>query len=369
MPIKQQQIWLLGGSGDVGSKTARALSSAMPLSLVIVGRNTGRAAAVAETAGPNARAVTLDVTRPDAPLVIEAGATVINFVEATPPSLADAVVAQGGRFIETSASPDYVTALEGAQLPGFAVLHAGLAPGLTNVMAAEIKRQAPDTVTIDVVVEPGMSRHHGNAGTLWTLRSAGIDYPLRLCGRESRLPAGALSRRVSFRGDAKDRTAIGFGFSDQYAMARNLELSTARTFLAIESAWITHALSMFLAMGLGRWVARHAAAIARLVNSGPTFGRSGTRVMAEGFNSEGKPTGRMEIHSANQAEMTAVMIVEAVRAALATHSRGVVQFAWLISFNNAAAALTQALPETRVFSQPEPFESPPERNCFDDAHT
>lgn len=352
----QNTIWLIGGSGDVGAKTARLLSSNPALSIVVAGRNRARASASIRDLGKNVRAVVLDVTAPGAAEAIDAGATIVNFVEATPHSLAEAVIAGGGRFIETSASPDLVAVLEerfrGTALPGLAIVNTGLAPGMTNILATELKSRAPDTRSLDIVIELGMGRHHGAAGTFWTLNNIASDYPVRLNDIEQRVPPGALQRRIRFRGDTGHRLAIGFGFSDQIAVARSLDLETARTFLAFEPAWMTHLLHLVINLGFGRSAARHARLLTRLLAWGPTYGKAGTRVVVQGCDAKGGRTARIEIHSGNQAAMTAALVAEAVRAAQAAGLNGVAQSAQLISFETAVAAVKSAVPETRTFVCP-----------------
>lgn len=347
------QVWIIGGYGDVGRKLAGMLAQDCRLSVVIAGRDGSKADAAAAAIGPQIRGVGLDVTHADAEKLPPAA--YVNLVEATPPDLVAALVSRGARMIESSATPTYLKALEYAVKerpgPGLLALNAGVSPGLTNVMAAALKRRFPDTRSADIVIEIGMGRHHGNAATRWTFASMGADYPAWHEGNETRVRPGALSRKVRFEGDRSARLALGFGFSDQIAIGRQLNLDGAWTFLAVDPPWVTRAIQATLRAGLGAVLAGQAGRLTDLFARGPTMGRSGTRLLVEGHDDAGSVSGRIEIHTGSQAAATAAMLALAVRSVLEIDASGIGQFNDLVTLGDAVAALKTAAPETRVFGR------------------
>lgn len=140
-------IWLLGGTGTSVGRVVQASRRARQQAVDIAANNRDIAL------------VNLDVTDAVANDQIPAGAVVINLTEATPPALTRAVVGKGGRFIESSASPEYLARLEqvfsGGGFLGLAVLYAGL----TNLMTSALLKVEPQTTQIDICLEMGMGRH------------------------------------------------------------------------------------------------------------------------------------------------------------------------------------------------------------------
>lgn len=354
MSASNQVIWLIGGTGDVGRKTAKLLVRHSDADIVLAARNGIRAEAIARETGQSVRGVAFDATAPEALDEIPSDAILVNLTEATPAAFIAAHVSKGGILIESSASADYLADIEEASkgAEGLAVVNAGAAPGLTNILAREIYRRAPQTAEVELVIELGMGRHHGEAATYWTLNNMGSDYPLRLDGKEQRVKPGTLRREVRFASERRSVTTIGFGFSDQWAIARNFSLTSARSFLALDPPWMTHLLGFALRVGLGGWIARHARLLSGMLRGGPTFGRTGTRLLVEGVDGTGALVGRIELHTTDQAFVTAAMLAEAVHCAKDMKSKqGVLQFDVLLAFDRALKILTAVAPETIIYEK------------------
>lgn len=347
------QVWIIGGYGDVGRKLASMLAQDGGMSVVIAGRDDGRADAAAEAIGPNVRGVGLDVANAVADELPPA--VYVNLVEATPPDLIANLVSRGARLIESSATSAYLETQESAvgerSGPGLLIVNAGVSPGLTNVMATALKRRFPDTRSVHIVIEIGMGRHHGDAATRWTFASMGADYPMWREGQEARVRPGVLSRMVRFEEDRSERLAIGFGFSDQIAIGRQLEFDTAQTFVAVDPPWVTRTIHAALRAGFGKHLACRARGLANLFARGPTMGRPGTRLIVEGHDNVGNVLGRIEIHTGDQATATAAMLARAVRSVVDTNVAGIAQFNDLVTLEDAVTVLKTAAPTTRVFER------------------
>lgn len=343
----QDEIWLIGGYGDVGLKTARMLLDMVDNPLVLAGRNGEAANRAAEDLGPRVRGETLDVS---AATELPAG-QVLNFVEASPPALAAGVVARGGLFVDASAEPDYLQKLRTAigEGPGLAVLNAGLTPGLTNILAREIVTGAPHTRAIDVVLEMGLGRHHGYSATAGSFRGLAADYRGKRAGEWVTVRPGDERREVRYGPDADPVPAFGFGFSDQQAIAETLDLDTARTFLAFDPAYMTR-LSAWIAGGaVGRWAARHAERLTDWMSRMPPAGGVGTRLLVEGLDREGRPTRSIGFKGADQAEITAIMLSLAMVEGLRGKITGPRNMDAVVPYETARAALNRRLPATRWF--------------------
>ncbi len=346
------EIWLLGGYGDVGVRTARRLSDMQDRPIVLAGRSGREAEAAASQLGRDVSGAAVDATDPAAHGAVADAAAVINLTESTPHALAAAVVKAGGVFLDTSASPGYLKGLEahlsGRGMPGLAVLSVGLSPGLTNIMAARLKSECPDIEAIDLCLEIGLGQHHGRAATVWFLENAGGRYPYISDGSVVEARPGQLRRRFDVGGKAGGVLALGYGFSDQMTIGESLRLRTSRSFVALDPPWMTRVLSLLLRLQLGEIISGNADALARSMLKGPALGKVGTRVVGEGFDRSGNLRGRIELASGDQAEITALMAAVTTLSALDSTLGGVIHSDSIVTFDEVARLLTANLPETRM---------------------
>lgn len=346
------EVVLVGGSGDVGARLAELLLENTKADVITLSR---RAKGNADRFGDRLRHVSLDISGSETP-AMSANAIVVNLTEATPPEWIRQVIVTGGRFLETSATPDYLQAIEnalkGAIGQGNAILCVGVAPGLTNLLAAEIGAKCPETVQIDIGVEMGLGRHYGAAATEWFLRTAGRIYPLMIDGHLQSVAAGQLTRKFAFKGKGRPRHSIGYGFVDQVIIARSAgqHLKTVRSFVALDPPWMTRVLAVSLAFGLGPAMLQNSKWLTRWMLRLPVYGRARTRVIAQGFDGAGHVTGDIRVETGDQAQATAIMIFATVQAILrhdGPDPNGVTTITDHLSLDTALAALAQFLPETR----------------------
>jgi hypothetical protein len=319
MRVDPETICLVGGYGDVGLRLARLLHDQTPFTIVLAGRNAGRANTAARSVGPRCQGLALDVRMPEALVPLAGMAVCVNLTEATPPQLAASLIANGTHFIDSAASPAYVTDLRRAigavRAPrGMAVLETGLAPGLTNLLARRMCQVQPETRSIDILIELGMGTHHGLAATQWSVQALAQTYPMKSGGRWQDIRTGALSRRFATeRGRIR---AIGFAFSDQASIARDLNLDGARTFLAIDPGWMTRVMGWLSRSPLRQMLARNAGPLARIMQRLPVMGAAKTRLTLEGRNARHEVTATHGLTGGVQADMTATVIARVVQEAL-----------------------------------------------------
>ncbi|EPX84100.1 saccharopine dehydrogenase NADP-binding domain-containing protein [Salipiger mucosus] len=312
--MNEETICILGGYGDVGLRVARLLHARSDARILLAGRDGTKAARVARTIGERCEGMALDVKATEAATRLKGMTLCVSLTEATPPGLAAALVAEGTGFIDSSASPDYVTALRSAieavaSPQASAILEAGLAPGLTNVMAAGLCRDHPETARIDVLIEMGMGVHHGFAATEWTLQSLGRTYPVKVDAKLQHIRTGALRR--TFETDTGTVSAIGFAFCDQQGIARDNALDSARTYLAVDPGWMTRVLGWLSRPALASIIQHHAATLARSILRMPTMGGTGTHLVVEAYDVQGNLLGRKSLTGGPQADLTAEVLATA----------------------------------------------------------
>jgi len=309
------EICLLGGYGDVGLRLAALLHQHTQMHIVLAGRNGPRAQSAARDIGPRCQGMALDVGTADAAARLTEMALCINLTEATPPELAASLVAAGTHFIDSAATPAYVAGLARAiatvSAPrATAILQTGLAPGLTNLLAAQMTREHPKTRSIDILIQMGMGTHHGAAATQWTLQALAQTYPMKWNGAWQEVRTGANTR--TFETDEGPVHAIGFAFIDQASIARDLDLTGARTFLAVDPGWMTRVLRGLTRAPLRGLMRRYSAPLTRIMQRGPTMGGTGTRLALEGLNGTGEVIATRSLTGGPQADITAEVIAQAV---------------------------------------------------------
>jgi len=310
-----ETICLLGGYGDVGLRLARLLRARSDAQIILAGRDGEFAAKAAREVGPGCKGMALDIRSVDAAEQLRKTTLCVNLTEATPPALAAALVGSGIHFIDSSASPNYVVDLRKAislvaAPAGTAILETGLAPGLTNLIAARLCYDQPEIRRIDVLVELGMGVHHGFAATEWTLQSLGQTYSVKINRQWQEIRVGTLRRMF----DTKDRRidSIGFAFSDQQSIALEHELDDARTFFAIHPGWVTSVVRLLSHPSASAFVRRHAGILARWILRLPVMGETGTRLVFEAFDCNGSLLAKEQLCGGSQAELTAVVLAETV---------------------------------------------------------
>ncbi|WP_174189932.1 saccharopine dehydrogenase [Nocardia barduliensis] len=150
--------------------------------------------------------------------------------------LAELAADHGSAFVDVTASTEYVALLERTLLSRPAIVSVGLAPGLTNLLAAAVHAQSPGPIEIAVLL--GAGERHGAAATEWSYRLLGRKFRdgnefVRNYTRPRLFTLPGHRRRRLFRTD----------FSDQHVLTRDLGVPV-RTYFALDSRIATTALSL-----------------------------------------------------------------------------------------------------------------------------
>lgn len=229
---------VLGAGGAVGRATTAELRR-LGVTVTGVGRT------------PPDGGIRMDVSQPEGLAKLRDAAAahdvVVNASGVEDPRLAQAV--GDAVFVEISATSSYLEQL--ATLSTGIVMGAGLAPGLSTVLAANLKAEPGDE--IDVAIMLGGGETHGNAAIAWT---AGlIGKPLhdppearRMLNFRDRIRISDRSgERIYLRADFPDHTLVG--------KPRKVVI---RSWLAVDNRLATEALALAGRVPLLRWLVQHA---------------------------------------------------------------------------------------------------------------
>lgn len=217
---------VLGGYGAVGSETVAELRSTGDTAFA-AGRDPSRADRVVNLTSRSSYLSALG----DIDVVINAAAL-------EDPQLAELATGAGATFVEVSATTSYIAALELLKPAAAVLVNVGLAPGLTNLLAADVHATSPGPVDIAVLL--GAGEKHGAAAIDWSYRLLGRHFPdtqhtgrtVRNYTQPQRFQLPGYGWRSLFRTD----------FSDQHALTRDLGVPV-RTYLGMDSRLVTASLA------------------------------------------------------------------------------------------------------------------------------
>lgn len=208
---------VLGGTGAVGSAAVAAL------------RARGHEALAGSRSATSPGSVQLDLTtaagRTRMAEVARECDAVIDASGREDPALATEL--SGIPYVDTSAGTAYLARLRDRPGGVTLVLGAGIAPGVSTVLAAAVDPHPGDE--LDVAVLLGTGEVHGPAAVAWTADLAGRDIHLAPEGR----PVRNLREQRRFPLDGRMRRYLRTDFPDHVLLARSG--ATIRSYLALGS--------------------------------------------------------------------------------------------------------------------------------------
>ncbi|MEV0685668.1 hypothetical protein AB0I35_17580 [Nocardia sp. NPDC050378] len=220
------RVLVLGGYGAVGSLLVAELRRRGD-TVVVAGRDPARSDTVVDLRDPGLSAYRAALSGTD---------VTVNASGAEDPRLAALAGDHGSAFIEISATSAYLRALARTDVQSPVVVEVGLAPGLTNLLAAALHRTSPGP--IDLAVFLGAGEHHGAAAVEWSYR---------LLGKHFRDGDGYIrnyTRPGAFRlpGHRRPRRLYRLDFADQHTLQRDFDVAV-RTYFGLDSRLATTALA------------------------------------------------------------------------------------------------------------------------------
>lgn len=325
-------VLVLGGYGSVGRVICQELAEVRPGRVIAAGRSRSAADSFARESRGRIRPGTLNLASADLFQALPDGAAlVVNCVERRNAELARACFERGIHLIDISATPDIIRQLEAldelaAQRGATGLLSVGTAPGLTNLLAREVRDHLGALSSLNLSILIGLGEAHGPGAVRWMLDSTGRAFT-RGEGNE---PAKQLSgqgwlsgrgwRMVPFPAPIGSRRSLRFGFSDQVTVCRTLGAESASTWLCLDEG-LTGRLATRLLNLLawspvhhwrgGRWISD------LLVRGGRhgLFGSDRFAVQAEATNHAGE-TMRATLIGRGEARATGVIAAETALALL-----------------------------------------------------
>jgi short subunit dehydrogenase-like uncharacterized protein len=354
--MTDDKILIIGGYGNVGRVIARQLASLFPGRVVVAGRNLASAVEAAETIGDGAQARAIDIRSPEAATELEEIDLVVVCLDQENVGFAEQCLSRGIHYVDISAHYTFLAKVE--QLDELArshgataILSVGVAPGLTNLLAARVVELMDRVDRLDILVELGLGDSHGRAAIEWMLDNLDAEYEVPQNGElqtvrsfdesiELPLPTGSVQR------------AYRFNLSDQHVLARTLGVPSVSTWVSFTSPLFTRLAARASTSPVAKWLRQpflRRLAVRSLQNVGVGSDRCAVAVRALGIGEDGDDTCIIGVTGHNEALMTGVVAAETARQLLTnTPAPGVYHSEQVIALDQIVEALERELPGLEV---------------------
>lgn len=177
----KEDIIVIGGYGHVGGRICGLLGGRFPGNVYAAGRSAEKAEKFAGGFEGKVKPLRLDISEGIGKRLLAEARLVIMCMDQKNAALPKSVLSSGTHYLDVSANGSSLMELE--RLGGTArdsgataVLSAGLAPGLTNLLAQRAVMSLDKTEGIAISIMLGLGDDHGKAAVEWMLDSIGSSY-------------------------------------------------------------------------------------------------------------------------------------------------------------------------------------------------
>jgi len=262
----RKDILIVGGYGTVGRRIAANLAPDYPGRIVVAGRSLERATQLAVELGHDVRARQANVDDPASiAAALEGVGVVVSCIDQREPHLLHAAIARGLAYTDITPHlmqrrPTQAVKAEAARNGAHILLGAGLAPGISNMLArlGADRVGAVQSVVSNILLSVGDA--YGVASRSYIMEEIALPYTILIGGRQLSARAFAGAARVPFPSPIGWRTAYLFPFSDQVSFPETLGAQTAFARLALNPAWLGDLMSALVRLGVPALARRRAGA-------------------------------------------------------------------------------------------------------------
>ena len=250
------KILIVGGYGHVGRVISTRLADHFPGRVIAAGRNYQKANAFSRETGQKVVPLQLDILAiKEYDDALNDVSLVVMCLDQTDIRFVEACLRRGIHYVDISATYSFLSKIEGLDAEAkkhgaTAVLSVGLAPGLTNLLAAYAKSQLAEMRQADIFILLGAGEAAGEASIRWILDNLKAEFSVRENGIDRRVSSFSEGKGMLFPEGFGHRTAYRFNFSDQNVIPKTLVLETASTWICFDSALMTSQFAFLKKTGL-----------------------------------------------------------------------------------------------------------------------
>lgn len=250
------KILIVGGYGTVGRMIAIELAELFPGRVIVAGRRYHKAEELAKSTGSKLIPMELDISDTKNTFTLpEDVRLVIMCLDSPDAAFAWNCLQRGVHYIDISADYSHLARIEALDSEArrndaTVVISVGLAPGLTNLLAAHCKSRLEQLERADIFVLLGLGEVHGEAAIRWTIDNLNRKYSIREQGENKLVSSLGEGKRVRFPNESNSRMAYRFNFSDQRVIAQTLDIPSVSTWLCFDSALTTNLFALLKKTGM-----------------------------------------------------------------------------------------------------------------------
>lgn len=243
-------VLIIGGYGHVGGVIAEYLAQHSDHAVIVAGRSEAKAQAFAQKYAGRVQARTFDVSNPSEYDSALAGVRlVVMCLEQGNQAIAQACLQRGIHYVDISATRSIHESIEALnplarEHNATAVLSVGLAPGLTNVLAAYLVNLLDQTDSLEITVMLSLGESHGADSLRWTVDNTNASFYWQGAQTARKVDAFSEPRQVTLPAPFGKRKAYRFDFSDQHILRNTLKVPEVSTRLCFDSAIATDLLAL-----------------------------------------------------------------------------------------------------------------------------
>ncbi|MBL7544782.1 MAG: saccharopine dehydrogenase NADP-binding domain-containing protein [Bdellovibrionaceae bacterium] len=230
--VKDPRVLIVGGYGKVGLAITEYLVGCTGYRITLAGRHPEKGVAALRRFQSLAvvDSILFDVNsdKSDWDDTLKMFNIVITCIDTDQTNLVEACIKLGIHYLDVTANDVYHQQVEKLaaryDVRSTVLMSIGLAPGLTNLLAADVVRSSSaDCVDISILL--GSGENHGRAAIHWTIKEL-LNSAIQK--RKNRI------RKKFFGAELGTRMAFPFNFSDQYSLQRTQKNVMFQTRLSLD---------------------------------------------------------------------------------------------------------------------------------------
>jgi len=363
-PDDDGKILIIGGYGHVGRLIAGRLAPLFPDRIIIAGRNIEKAKTVATVIGHGVEGRAIDIFTASSNgasdgAVPENVTLVLVCIDQNTTRFAEQCLNRGICYIDISADYGFLSQLEkldqlAKQKSACVVLSVGVAPGLTNLLAARVKQKMDSVERIEILLEFGLGDDHGQAAVEWMFDNLDATFEIRKNGQVNTVQSFDESINIGLSSKHPARPAYCFNFSDQHVIGRTLGVPDVSTWVRFEDRFSTWLFAKASQAGLGKLLRRRrwrkiAVWLFLNVHMGSDSCGVAVRAMGRAGNNTQTQVQTIGIIGRKEALMTAIVAAETVRQVLSGKlPPGVHHSEQVIKLDPVVSALKDEMPDIAI---------------------
>ena len=243
--MKAGKILIIGGYGHVGRIISLELADQFPHHVIAAGRSLQKAEKLSLESKGTILPLSLDIFNLKTSIeeVLNGVSQVIMCLDQPDTHFVEEIVRKGIDYIDVTASNSFLESMtthdDLAKTFGSSViLSVGLAPGLTNLLAAHVNEELDEINHLDIFIMLGMGDEHGDAAIYWTLDNANTEFSVWEEGRQKIVRSFEDGKRTSLP-SIGTRTAYRFNFPDQHSLPKTLGFRSVSSRLCFDLEIVT----------------------------------------------------------------------------------------------------------------------------------